>query len=528
MGTLYVKSGSGATERANSTVYALGDRMVIAPADLSTNYTYARKWVWECTVAGTSGAAVPTWPSAVTQDVTTIADGSVVWTARRPGFSSGTTANWAFATIHLEYAARASAGGDTVYVSSSHSENSSAALNLTFTSTITTVTRVICVNDSVAPPTARATGAFVSTLNTAVWGIQGNFYVYGITFSCYTGGGRLCEAIGDISLFEFCRFESGSTGTGALWSLAGSQSERMTIRNSVFKFADAAGYASIWHGSLYLENCSIDPAGVQPTSKVFQLTGGSSRVTKFSVSNCDFSSISSGCALVLLNIIAYPTQIVFENVKLPASWTGLLNSSTGNSGSLIELYNCDGADTNYRYWSDSYFGEVRDETGIYKDLGGGGSSGLFNGLTELPGLSLRMVSDSTSKFPTNLVKTPAFRRWNDVVGSAITVTVDLAHDAQGSGVGGTLRDDDCWMELRYLGTSGTTLGTFVSNRMDDVVFGTPADLPTSGATWTGAGAYIKQKLSLSITPQERGYLSAVVCFAKASKTIYVDTELQVA
>ena len=126
MGTLYVKSGSGATERANSTVYALGDRMVIAPADLSTNYTYARKWVWECTVAGTSGAAVPTWPSAVTQEVTTIADGSVVWTARRPGFSSGTTANWTFATIHLSYAATASVGGDIVYVSSSHSENSSA------------------------------------------------------------------------------------------------------------------------------------------------------------------------------------------------------------------------------------------------------------------------------------------------------------------------------------------------------------------------------------------------------------------
>jgi len=528
MGTFYVKSGSGATERANSTVYALGDRMVIAPTDLSTNYTYARKWVWECTIAGTSGAAVPAWPSIVTQDVTTVADGSVVWTARRPGFSSGTTANWTFATIHLEYAARASAGGDIVYVSSSHLENSSAALNISFNSTPTTVTSIICVNDSVAPPTARATGAFVSTLNTALWDIMGHIYVYGITFSCYTGGGRLCEAIGNISRFESCRFESGSTGTGAIWTIAGSSNKLMTHVNCAFKFALATHYINLALGTLYLENCSIDPAGVQPTSKVFQLAGGSTRTVKFSISNCDFSSISSGCALVYLNNVAYPTQIVFENVKLPALWTGLLNSSTGSPGSLVELYNCDGADTNYRYWSDSYFGEVRDETGIYKDLGGGGSSGLFNGLTELPGLSLRMVSDSTSQFPTNLVKTPAFRRWNDVVGSAITVTVDLAHDAQGSGVGGTLRDDDCWMELRYLGTSGTTLGTFVSNRMDDVVFGTPADLPTSGATWTGAGAYIKQKLSLSITPQERGYLSAVVCFAKASKTIYVDTELQVA
>ena len=103
MAAFYLKSGAGATERANSTAYTAGMRMVLLRTDTTANYLVARKWVWECTTMGTSGAAVPAWPATVTQDTTTITEGLLVWTARKPGYSSGTTAAWTFAGIFKEY-----------------------------------------------------------------------------------------------------------------------------------------------------------------------------------------------------------------------------------------------------------------------------------------------------------------------------------------------------------------------------------------------------------------------------------------
>lgn len=60
--------------RANSTAYALGN--LVTPAATLNGFVY------ECTVAGTSGGSAPSWPTVEGASVT---DGGVTWTARAQG-----------------------------------------------------------------------------------------------------------------------------------------------------------------------------------------------------------------------------------------------------------------------------------------------------------------------------------------------------------------------------------------------------------------------------------------------------------
>jgi hypothetical protein len=64
-----------ATTWAASTAYSLGD--YVKP-------TSENGYCYECTTAGTSGASEPTWPTTPGQ---TVADNTVIWTCRVPGFS---------------------------------------------------------------------------------------------------------------------------------------------------------------------------------------------------------------------------------------------------------------------------------------------------------------------------------------------------------------------------------------------------------------------------------------------------------
>jgi hypothetical protein len=79
-------ANSWATQRANSTAYVVGN--IVRPAT-GNGYLYS------CTVAGTSGGSIPTYPTVVGQ---TVADGGVTWTCVAKSIIVLTAANASWST----------------------------------------------------------------------------------------------------------------------------------------------------------------------------------------------------------------------------------------------------------------------------------------------------------------------------------------------------------------------------------------------------------------------------------------------
>ncbi len=183
-------------------------------------------------------------------------------------------------------------------------------------------------------------------------------------------------------------------------------------------------------------------------------------------------------------------------------------------GSRFELYNSDSADTNYKLEITDWLGTIVDETTIVKD------NGASNGTTQI---SWNMTSGADTEWNHQTLISPEIVKWNGIVGSSITVTVDILHDSLTN-----LQDDEIWLEVQYLGTSGFPLSSFIDDAAADYL-ATPADQAASSATWTTTGLTNpnEQQLSVTFTPQEKGFIHAKVHLAKASYTVYIDPELQV-
>src|SRR5574340_915503 len=73
---------------------------------------------------------------------------------------NGTT--WELAKLDLSGAAAIDAAGDNVYLSQVHAESTATAVSLYFAGTVGNPTKIVCVNDGAAPPTAVAITATVT------------------------------------------------------------------------------------------------------------------------------------------------------------------------------------------------------------------------------------------------------------------------------------------------------------------------------------------------------------------------------
>jgi hypothetical protein len=179
------------------------------------------------------------------------------------------------------------------------------------------------------------------------------------------------------------------------------------------------------------------------------------------------------------------------------------------------MYNCDNAATNYRMWVEDYAGSIKSETTIVR------ADGATDGTQPF---SWKMTSSANCNAALSQLETDELPpKWNEVVGSAITVQVEIAHDSVTN-----LTDGEVALEVQYLGTSGVPLSLFISDSKSSFL-ATAADQTTSSATWTTTGMTNpnKQVLSVTFTPQEVGFILPKVILGKASKTIYVCPKVQV-
>lgn len=426
---------------------------------------------------------------------------------------NGTT--WALAKATLAGAdAKPDAAGDTIFVSQAHAESTAGAVTINFAGTPATPSRVLCVNDAAEPPTALATTATVTTTSSGTLSLAGSFYCYGITFIANEALTLVADpgGTGVVQEYKNCSFQNTNTGSAGQINFGGANNytPRLRLTDCTLKYANAAN-RSIVYSAAEINGGSIASGSTTP-NYIFSFAADRTQ-GRLLVSGFDFSNLSS--SMVLCNGAgAGIGTMVFRNCKLPASWSGTLITGTiPGPGARYEMHNCDSTDTNYRTWVEDYAGSIKSETTIVRT--GGASDGTTT-------LSWKMVSSANAEYPTVPLVSGEIVVWNDTTGSSKTVAVETITDNV------TLTDGECWLEVMYLGTSGFPLGTWITDAKADVL-ATAANQTTSTETWTTTGLTtpVKQKLSVTFTPQEKGYIHARVVLAKASTTVYVDPELTV-
>lgn len=375
-------------------------------------------------------------------------------------------------------------------------------------------TQIICGDDAAEPPSTSATTATVSTTGTSNITFTGaNYYVYGITFNVGTGAGSCSAVLGPNSngrcWFEQCHFNL-VTSSGSAAVQVGGTSGNCEWRNVWVKFAQSGQRVtvqSLQNARLVWNGGGLTSGGTSPTALVGIAYG------EALLSGLDISAASAGIHVFSLAANT-STRGTIRNSRLPTSWSGSLVTGTLSTGCRFELYNCDSADTNYRLQIRDYAGNIDQETVVVR------SSGASDGVTPL---SWKLVSSANAEFPHTVLDTPEIVQWNDSVGSSLTVTVEVVTDNV------TLTNAECWLEIQYLGTSGVPLGSYLSDVKSDML-GSATNQDSSSVTWTttGLGTPVKQYLRVTFTPQEKGFVHAVVKLAKASTTVYVDPLLTIA
>jgi hypothetical protein len=419
--------------------------------------------------------------------------------------------SWTNAFTTLAAAAAVDAAGDTIYVSQAHAESSGSLISVSLTGTLGSPVQVICANDGAEPPTAVATTATVTGTNSQIQ-LSGNFYYYGIVFSA-SDTMTLSGTLNTHTVFEQCKFRITDTGANSdtITTNVTSNTTCQTFtewRDCSIRFGNAVQKIYHVNGVFRWHGGSIESGGAAITHLV---SGNSAN----SNSNIEIEGVdlSQGAQAMTIFRADQTGHFVIRNCKLPASWSGTLTTGTAVVGHRSEMHNCDSGDTNYALWVQDYCGSTRHETTIKRT--GGASDGTT-------GISWKMVSTANTDYPMHTLVSPEIVAWNDTTGSSVTATLEVVTDNV------TLTDAECWIEVQYLGTSGAPVGSFATDRA--TLLATPANQTTSSETWTttGLGTPVKQKLAVTFTPQEKGFVHARVHLAKASTTVYVCPKLSVA
>jgi hypothetical protein len=425
------------------------------------------------------------------------------------GNNSDNGSSWPLAKLDLAGFAAVDAAGDTCYVSQNHAESTATSVVLSFAGTASAPTKIICVNDSADPPISDATSATLTITGNAVsWQFSGNLYVYGLNIingGTGNSGIWMHNGVREKQLWEKCTLQL-TAGTGGIFVNAGSSVQgEIEWKEMGVRFGSTSslgiqtnGDHFRWVGGSVLSGSPTPVALINP---------GTARQAEIELRNLDLSNLSSGFYLVTAGSTSH---VVACDCKLPASWTGDLHNGAMTAGARIEMWNCDSGNTKYRLRVREFSGELRDETTLVRAA----DAGDWADGTEL---SWKIATTSSANFHVGRFRSPTLHYINDVVGSAITLSVDILRDSAAG-----LTNEDIWLEARYPGSSDTPLGSSVSGARGIVA--SPAAHPSSSSTWTATGMSNpnKQRLELTMTPQQAGLIYVEIVSAKGSMTVYAE------
>jgi hypothetical protein len=435
------------------------------------------------------------------------------------GSDANSGADWANAKATIQGAAAIDAAGDTIFISQVHAEASSTNQSANLAGTESNPVRIICGNDAATPPTAVATTGTIGTVNGSLITVSGSAYVYGVKFSMGTGANNPSLQFNSRSNteFELCQFIIPATGASAFLQMGnnGGSPGTKIWTNCDVKFANAAQVIKLFDTSFQWRGGSVLSGSTALTGALFAAFASTVPTTVL-VEDVDFSNLGTSAKFISSTIDPHQTYTM-RNCKLPASWSGtLVNGSFSFVGCRASMYNCDSGATTYKVNIVDYAGTINDETTNTR------TGGAYNGTTAM---SWKMVTNATpvlgAKFGSLISDEIVI--WNDTVGAAKTVTVEVLHDSVTN-----LKNNEIWLEVDYLGASSSPLATHISDWPADPL-ATAADQTTSSASWTTTGLTNpnKQKLDVTFTPQTKGFIHARVYINKPSYTVFVDPAMTV-
>lgn len=433
---------------------------------------------------------------------------AAIYVRSTTGSNVNSGASWALAKATLAGAQAIAAAGDIIYVSQAHAETNAANVTIAWPGTKPLPNQIICGNDAASPPTAvsAAATATISTVNN--WQLNGTYYVRGITFQTTNAGG------GSISLGvnanDWCRAEScsfvilGSASPASGVSAPFAATARVEFINCTFKFLNASHGIDV-AGNLYINGGGAAVGTTTPTVLFRSYTAATAH--NVLVENFDFSGFGNAMSLT----VAPPqgVRVVIRNCKLPGTWSGTVVSGGWTNPGRVEMYGCGVGNVFNKVWIDDYAGTVKDESTIVMTGGSADSSSV--------GYSYKMVTSANVSYPFAALAGPELFVWNATTGASKTMTLSIIIDSVTS-----LKDSEFWVELAYMGDTVDTLG--IPSISQTVALATPANLSASAVTWTTTGMANpnKQQVTVTFTPQRRGYVIVRPMLAKASTTMYVD------
>jgi hypothetical protein len=475
---------------------------------------------WICSTAGTMGASEPAWPNNTAG--TTQADGTTTWTCLGVvgNFTGGQAphARLANACTSTWFAA-----GSTVHVSSNHAESQATAITITPGLSAATVSRILCHNSGSYPPASGnlTTGATISTtsnVNLTFSPNNGTIYIYGITFQAGVGASTAPSAIiltpnGAYYFFDNCIFKIANTVASAQAIQVNSAANAGVVvwNNCTVSFGNAAHFVEIGSAVFTWQNTGQVLAGGSsvPTGLIGQATAA--RLADVVLEALDLSQLTGDLMRTVASSLMGSWLV--KDCKLHASLT---IATPQLYGQTVQFVRCDSAATAYKSTRYAYEGTETTEASITR-VGGAVDA---NGQAQ----SRKIITTANAQWLRPFQAEP-YAIWNTVTGATVTVTVYGTINA-----GAVPNNDDIWLEVEYLGSSATPLGTIVTTTKTSVLASNAA-VASDGSTWNGGGSgggWSPFKLVATLSspqPGMAGYLHARIRAAKAAATYYIDPKV---
>lgn len=434
---------------------------------------------------------------------------------------AGNGTSWANAYTTLAAVITAQGNQPTrIFVASDHSELVSAAI--TFPTNVQTQLYQLISSDRTSgfPPTLEQAGASIRSTDSIDLTLNNSFYSKGVFWAAGNGGSAKRNIVMSHIINGFPHvyrivgggLELRNTNTSSRILIGGvglaTRNSEAFIENSELRFGNASQGVQLRNCSTYIRDGKTAGSAITEFIKSFSDVGA-----MLDVFGLDMSSCATSVNLLGASVIG-SGKPTFNAIKMPSGWNGgLIGTMPINSGLAAVASNVDSGGTNYRMMMMSGDGKARTDTGIYR------SGGATDGTTPI---SWMCEAGSKVTYPAYPFELPPISRWNETIGSPVTATVEVLTD------GVTLKNDGAWLEVQYLDDAGYPLGALVSDERPSQL-AAAADQEASTETWTTTGITtpVKQKLGVTFTPREKGFIQARVRVARPSTTIYVCPKLEV-